>query len=393
MLITDLVTRRAKLLADATALTKGDTITGEQRTQFDALMSDVEAVNADISRLEAIEEHRSKMLNPVNQPAPGVKESNDIEERAEVLASRQKTSLRQYMATGQIERRDLTSANSGVALPIGFDSTVISAQKSYGQIYDLVTLMKSDHGNPIKMVLDNDTANGLVSVTVGINAGEVDPPLTGLTLQVDNFTTGTIKVDNGLLNDSGFDIDSWIRDKFLKRFFRGSSNLIMAGDAGSVASLSTGYATTGFTSAVVNKLGYADFTTALATLDPDYQTNSVWAMSNATLGAVLSISDNNQRPIFLAGYGDASSGFVGTILGRPVKIVQQLPVVATGNTPVLFGDFKEGYTFRQQNPGIGILRLNELFAAGYETGFVGFARVGGVVTDAGTHPIIGITIK
>lgn len=105
------------------------------------------------------------------------------------------------------------------------------------------------------------------------------------------------------------------------------------------------------------------------------------------------MTDSNQRPLFLPNYGAADSGFVGTILGKYVKLVTQLPPVATGNTAVYFGDFKEGYTFRQQNPGIGILRLNELFAAGYETGFVGFARVGGVVTDAGTHPVIGIAVK
>ena len=116
-------------------------------------------------------------------------------------------------------------------------------------------------------------------------------------------------------------------------------------------------------------------------------------MSNATLGYVIGMSDTSGRPLFLPDYGLASSGFVGTILGRPVKIVTQLPAVATGNVPVLFGDFNKGYTFRQQNPGLGILRLNELFAAGYETGFVGFARVGGIVTDGGTHPVIGITIK
>jgi HK97 family phage major capsid protein len=74
-------------------------------------------------------------------------------------------------------------------------------------------------------------------------------------------------------------------------------------------------------------------------------------------------------------------------------VVTQMPAVATGNVPVLYGDFNEAYTFRQQNPGIGILRLNELFAAGYEVGFVGFARVGGLATDAGTHPVASITIK
>jgi HK97 family phage major capsid protein len=298
------------------------------------------------------------------------------------------------MATGKIESRDLTVVNSGVAIPIGFNPQVIEAQKSYGEIYDIVSVQKTDHGNPIKMVLDNDTTNGLVSVTVGTNAGEVDPTLSGVTLQVDNFTTGVIKVDNGLLSDSGFDVESWIRDKFLKRFFRGASGLILAGDGGSVASLTGTYNTANtITSSVTNKLGYLDFASAIGALDPAYQMNAVWAMSNATLAYVIGLTDSNGRPLFIPNYGDASSGFVGSILGRPVKLVTQLPAVATGNVPVLFGDFKEGYTFRQQNPGIGILRLNELFAAGYETGFVGFARIGGVVTDAGTHPIASITIK
>jgi HK97 family phage major capsid protein len=97
----------------------------------------------------------------------------------------------------------------------------------------------------------------------------------------------------------------------------------------------------------VNVLKYADFVAAMSLLDADYHRNAVWAMSNATLGAALSILDSSSgRPIFLANYGSAEQGFAGTILGRPVKLETQLPGVATGNVPVLFDDFKEGYTFR-----------------------------------------------
>jgi HK97 family phage major capsid protein len=394
MTIQQLQEKRNKIMVEATAIVAGETITAEQRTQFDAMTVEVKNIDGDIARIQAVEEHRASMRNPVSQPRPDPSQSNDPEERAEVRHAAQKASLRSYMATGKVESRDLTTVNSGVAIPVGFNPQVISAQKSYGEIYDIVSVMKTDHGNPIKMVLDNDTTNGLVSVTVGTNAGEVDPTLSGVTLQVDNFTTGVIKIDNGLLNDAGFDVESWVRDKFLKRFFRGASNLILAGDAGAVASLTAAYnGASTVASKVTAKLGYVDFASAIGALDPAYQANAMWAMSNATLAYVIGLTDTNSRPLFLPNYGDATSGFVGTILGRPVKLVTQLSGVATGNVPVLFGDFKEGYTFRQQNPGIGILRLNELFAAGYETGFVGFARVGGVVTDAGTHPVVSITIS
>jgi HK97 family phage major capsid protein len=393
MILKDLQEKRNKLMADATAIVAGTEVTVEQRSTFDTMLADVAVVDSDIVRLQAVESYQSEQRSAaVNHPRPTPGESNDPAERVEVRDARVKASFRNYLATGKVETRDLTTANSGVALPVMFNPQVIEAQKSYGQIYDLVNVLKTDHGNMIKMVLDNDTANGLAAVTVGTSAVETDPTLSGLNLNVDNFTTGVVRVDNGLLTDAGFDVEQFIRDKFAKRFFRGASSLILAGNAGSVASLATSYSA-GFTTAVVNKVGYADFATAIGTLDPAYQTNSVWAMSNATLGVVLGLVDSAGRPLFLPDYGSAASGFIGTILGRPVKIVTQLPSVATGNVPILFGDFKEGYTFRQQNPGIGILRMNELYSAGFETGFVGFARCGGVSTNAGIAPILGITIK
>jgi HK97 family phage portal protein len=202
------------------------------------------------------------------------------------------------------------------------------------------------------------------------------------------------KVDNGLLSDSGFDIESWIRDRFARRFFRGASSLIYNGDAGNVQGLASAFAA-GFTSVQTGKLTYPDFATAIATLDPAYQTNAVWAMSNAAIAGVIGLADSNGRPLFLPGLGDATQGFIGTILGKPVKLVTQMPSIATGNAAVLFGDFKAGYTFRQQNPGLAVIRLNERYAVAYQTGFAGFARVGGIATipNPATPPIVACTIK
>jgi HK97 family phage major capsid protein len=388
MNLADLREQRNKALADAAQLSKGDVTTSEVRTKFDAFVAEADQCDADIARLERIEAYEAEQRScPAHRPQPG--DSND----AEVRTAQVKASFRSYLATGQIESRDLTTANSGVIIPQLFNPQIVSAQKSFGEVYDIVNVLKTDHGNPIRMAMDNDTTAGLVSVTVGTDAAEADPATSGLTLQVDNFSTGIIKVDMGLLTDAGFDVESWIRDKFAKRFFRGASNLIINGNGGAVNSLTAAYNAIGFTTAVTNKLTYADFATAIGTLDPAYQANAVFGMSNATLAYVIGLSDSTGRPLFLPDYGSASQGFVGTILGKRVRLITQLPGVATGNVPVLFGDFSEGYTFRQQNPGLGILRLNERFAAGYEVGFVGFARVGGVATDAGTHPVIGITIK
>ena len=60
---------------------------------------------------------------------------------------------------------------------------------------------------------------------------------------------------------------------------------------------------------------------------------------------------------------------------------------------MLYGDFAQGYTFRQVNPGIVILRNPYSLMNQNKMAFYGFARVGGLATDAGTHPVASLTIK
>jgi HK97 family phage major capsid protein len=119
-------------------------------------------------------------------------------------------------------------------------------------------------------------------------------------------------------------------------------------------------------------------------------------MNNATLGLTIGMVDSQGRPLFIPDYGDASQGFVGRILGRPVRLVTQMDNVATGGVAVQFGDHSQAYAFRQVNPGLGILRLNERYAAGFQVGFVAFARVGGISKRVNTtvpSPLLNITIK
>lgn len=380
MNLSDMREKRTQLFANATSVKTEGEFTPETRAKFDAITAEIDALDEDIKRAERIEAMESENRSRGGRVNPGA--SEDEESRK---------AFRNYLVTG--ETRDLTLGTSGIVVPQLFNKQIIDAKASYGEIYNIVNVLTTETGNPIKIPTSNDTSNGLVAVTVGTDAASnVDPTMSSLTLQVDNFTTGVIKVDRGLLKDSGFDIESWLKDKFLQRFYRGASSLIVNGNSGSVASLASAY-NTGITTGTVATLKYADLVNAMVALDPAYSANAVWAMNNNTLGVILSITDTAGRPVFLPDYGSAANGFVGTILGRPVKLVTQLPNVATGNVPVLFGDFNQGYTFRQQAPGVEIMRLDERYAAGYEVGFVGFARVGGVATKAGVNPIVGITIK
>ena len=396
MTLKELRNKKNKLMADAQTIMSAETVTGEQRSQFDAIMADVAIVDGDIARMEAVERYEveQRSANRPTRPQPGASAEPAVEQTEE--RNRQvRESFRSYLRTGQVEHRDLTvGADGGVLIPQLFDSTMVSAQRSYGELYNIVDVQGTDNGDPIKTALEDDTTNGLTSVTVGTDATEVDPTMTSKLLQVSPFTTGVIKVDMGLIADSGFDLESFIRDKFGKRYFRGASNLIYNGDGGNVASLASAY-TAGFTSAAAAKVTYPDFSMAIGTLDPAYQQNAVWAMNNAVLASVIGLQDANQRPLFLPFDDGGTAGFVGTILGKPVRLVTQMPSLATGNASLLFGDFKSAYRFRYQKPGVFIMRMNERYLTSYEVGFVGFARCGGISLQASATlpPVVACTLK
>ena len=379
MNIADLREQRSRVMAELEAINSAGSFTAESRAAFDAKAAEIDTLDGDIKRLERIPTDSTR----TSRPNPGANEDRTAQTKA---------ALRSFMLGGT-EHRDLLTINaSGAAvIPQAFYPSLIEAQKAYGGIVNIVNQFKSDNGEPMKISLVNDTANTLVSLTEGVDATEIDPPFTSVMSTVDQFTTGVVKVSVPELQDSNFDLDSWLRGAFGKRFYRGLSTNIINGDGANFAGLLSGYTANEITSAAVGKIGYADIVSLYGALDPAYiNGDTAWVMNAATRAALMSVTDTLGRPLF-----DPSPngpGF-GQLLGIPVVVDQSMPSLATGHTAVALGDFKAGYLFRQVNPGLSIVRLNERFMTANEIGFVGFARLGGTVTDAGTHPIVLLKVQ
>ena len=385
----ELRAQRAQLVAEAQALIPADgKITGEIRTKFDSIMVDADHMASVITRLETEErsaaETRGKELN---LPNPGQNVDSDgrtPEQRKKDVSA----ALRTYLSTGRIETRDLTVAGNGVIIPTGVADPNV-ALKSAGSIYSLVGKMSTATGEPMKAPTLNDTGNGFVLNSAGITT--TDPSSGGPTISIDDLRSNPILIENSLLQDSSFDLASYVVAAIASRYERTAAKYITQGNSSNVGALTA--ITAGITTGTTGALKYADFVSALVALDPAYSEAAVWTLNNATLGVVLNLVDSQNRPLFLAYNDGAASGFVGSILGHPVKINPYLPNVATGNVAVQFGDFKSGYVFREVQPGVVLRRLEERYAELNKVGFVAFARVGGAVIDAGTSPIMSITVK
>ena len=394
MTIRELIEKRNKLLVDARALMAGSDLSTETRAKVDAMLTDANVLKSDIERLEASAETEERALPNGRPPRDGVESSNRDERNQEERNKASNAALRAYLNNQRFEQRDLTVATDGAvmiptaALPPTF------AQRSSGTLYDVVNHIRTTTGEPISLPLWDDTATGIVLDSTAVGTG-TDPLQNGVVLKVDGLRLGDpLLIDNKLIQDLDYDLITYVNTMFQERYQRGIANFVQNGDSSAFVGLAGNVPATTST-ATAGVVAYKDIVALITALDPAYSPGACFAFSNNTLGQILQIEDTNGRPIFIPFLDGAASGFAGTILGYPVKLNQYAPPIADSNVPILFGDFRKGYTVREVKPGVLIKQSSQRYIELNMLGVVAFARAGGAPTlaNATTYsPIQGLTV-
>jgi HK97 family phage major capsid protein len=125
---------------------------------------------------------------------------------------------------------------------------------------------------------------------------------------------------------------------------------------------------------------YDDLIDLITSVDPAYLNGSEeFMLSNASLAVVRKLKDTQGHPLWQP---SIQVGVPNTLVGYPVVINQDMPVMAANAKSVLFGNFTEAYLRRIVND-VQIVRLNERYADFLQVGFFGFARAGGTVQRTG----------
>lgn len=110
-------------------------------------------------------------------------------------------------------------------------------------------------------------------------------------------------------------------------------------------------------------------------LPSPYGPNAKWLLNRQTLGVVRTLKDSQGRYLLQPGI---ALGNPNTILDAPYVEVPDMPAVASGATPIMFGDIKKAYMIADRI-GMSIQRLDQLFALQDAIGFKARLRVGGQV--------------
>ena len=396
MTIREMRDARNKLLTEAQQILLASP-DAEKRAFAQKMLAEVDLLEADITSLEKIEksqaEERAHNTPPRGNPDGGLKDPS--KEEAEAEKARSKKAFEQYIRTGQVdpelrsalrEHRDVTTSVAGNLIPQAFLPILTEAMKDYGNILNVVNNVPADNGAPTKYAVVDDTANGLVVLGEDTAAAETDPSFSGGIISSDFMSTGVIKVSIATLQASAFDMDSFLKQSILKRYFRGLSKMVTLGNTSNVASI-VASAAAGVTSAAPTAIAWSDIAGLYASLDPAYESNAVWSMATVTRGVLLTVNDSLGRPLYVHA---PSADVFDMILGKRVVVNPFMAAVAATNITLLYGDHSQ-YVLRNVKPGISIVRLNERFMDSGDGGFIGFARAGGALLQGSVAPVVKLT--
>lgn len=372
--------------------------TAEERTNWDAANTKLDEVSGDIERvdrtahLEAVD-YRQVVQTPADVE-PDAKPDPESQQRAYNEAF--DTYVRRGMSRCTPDQQTLLERNfvsenraqgvgtdtaGGYLVPEGFRAVMTESMKAYGGLINLATVITTSTGNPLPWPTSDDTGN--VGAILGENTqiGEQDVLLGQASLGAYTYTSKLVRVSLQLLQDSAFNLDTWLPGKLGERIGRAQAPHLVSGTGSGQPTGLVSAATAGVTGAVSAQpaITYDNLIDLEHSVDPAYRLNSRYVLSDGALKILRKLKDADDRPLWVP---VPAPGFPATINGFPYTIDNSMAVPAAGARSILFGDVAAGFIVRVVQD-VQMVRLAERYADFLQVGFFGFSRMDARPDDAG----------
>lgn len=193
-----------------------------------------------------------------------------------------------------------------------------------------------------------------------------------------------------LLDDAAVDVEQWIAAEVETAFAEAESTAFINGDGVNKPHGFLAYDTVAEANWTWGKLGIlkTGVAGALPTATPSdllidlvyalksgYRQNAHWMMNRRTQSSLRKLKDSNGNYLWQP---PASLGQKASFMGFGLVEAEDMPNIATDNTPIAFGDFARGYLIVDR---IGIRVLRDPYSAKPYVLFYTTKRVGGGVQD------------
>ena len=366
----------AKAFLDTKRGTDG-LLSAEDVTTYEKMETDVVSLGKEIDRLERQSAIDAELSRATAQPLTN-NPAKPSEEKTGRASAEYRRAFWNAMRTPKPKYEVLdalqigTDSEGGYLVPDEFEKQLIQGLEEQNLFRTLASVVNTGSGDrKIPVVATKGTAAWIEEEAA---FPESDDSFAQVTIGAHKLAT-MLKVSEELLNDSVFGVESYIASEFARRIGAKEEEAFFTGDGvgkpvGVLAE--TGGAQLGVTAASATALTADEIMDLFYALKSPYRKKAVFLMNDLTVKALRKLKDASGQYLWQP---SLTAGTPDTLLNRPVYTSGYVPTVAAGVRTVAFGDFS--YYWVADRQGRSFKRLNELFAATGQVGFIASQRVDG----------------
>ncbi len=349
--------------------------TEEEDKKFNELEEKVKVLDATIEKLE-----RASSYNLTENTA---KEEKKEEEKEEVKEER---AFENYIRGVVLEERadNLTAGDNGAVIPKTIANKIIQKVHEISPVFNKATRynVKGELSIPFYPADAKDIQMAFVDEFVELesSAGKFG------SINLKGFLAGALsKVSKSLVNNSQFDITSFVVNKMAETVSLWIEGILLKGATGKVDGMIKGITQT-VTSKTVGKVDTDDLIALQDSVPDAYQGNACWIMSRATRTAIRLLKDGDGKYLLNQ---DATTKWGYTLFGKPVYVSENMDDVATGKNAVIYGDLSGLAVKLSEDMEVQVLR--EKFATQHAIGVVAWMEFDAKVENA--QKLAKLTVK
>ena len=335
----------------------------EEMGNFDAAEKEIKAIDETIER-----EERARNLER-KDPISGGRDEDQAEERAFAdYVMGKVTELR----TGE---QNITVGNNGAIIPTTIANRIIKEVKDRCPIFEKSTIynVKGNLKVPVwgKANTTHDIAVGYQTEFTEITADA------GKFTSVDlgGYLAGALTlIGRSVENNGSFSVVDFIVKQMAEEIAAFLEKELLNGtDDKATGALST---TTVMTAASATAITADELIELQSKVKQAYQSGACWTMHPSTFTAIKKLKDGNNRYLL---QDDVTGEFPYRLLGKPVYLSDNMPVIAASAKSILYGDYSGLSVNMRENISIEVLR--EKYATQHAIGVVSWFEFDSKVTD------------
>ena len=356
------------------------TISAEDAATYEKMEGDVVALGKEIDRLErqaALDLELSKPTSePItNKPGKGTAPEEEKTGRASDLYKREfwNAMRKKNYVSVQNALQEGTDSEGGYLVPDEFEHRLVQALEEENVFRRLATRITTSSGDrKIPVVTGHGTAAWIDEEQA---YPESDETFGQVSISAYKLAT-MIKISDELLNDSAFNLESYIATEFGRRIGAKEEEAFLVGDGTGKPIGLFNPATTieRVAPATAGKITFDDMMDLYHALRRPYRTKAKFIMNDSTIKAIRKLKDKNDNYIWQP---SVQAGVPDKILNCEVVTSAYAPELGAEEGAIAFGDYS--YYWIADRQGRSFKRLNELFAATGQVGFLASQRVDGKI--------------